>query len=164
MKILVSLLVILVSLFSCQKKQKGKKPDDLIPQEKMVEVLTELSLLQGARSYNRSLLEETGLKTETYLWDKYDIDSLQFVRSSNYYAENYRLYENIYDKVKERLEVLKAAYDSIREEHERVRDSLQEFGIDSLKEIKPRVPRDSLKINRDTLESDNLPKIFREKT
>ena len=90
----------------------------------MVEVLTELSLVQGARSYNRQMLEQVGLKPREYLWRKFDIDSSQFARSSDYYARNYVQYQRIYDSVKVRLEGLKEIYDSIRVEEERVRDSI----------------------------------------
>lgn len=90
----------------------------------MVDVLTELSLVQGARSYNRQMLEQAGLKPREYIWNKFDIDSLQFARSSDYYARNYVQYQRIYDRVKVRLEGLKDTYDSIRAEEERVRDSI----------------------------------------
>ena len=90
----------------------------------MVDVLTELSLVQGARSYNRQILEQAGLKPRAYIWSKFDIDSSQFSRSSDYYARNYVQYQRIYDSVKIRLEGLKDTYDSIRAEEERVRDSI----------------------------------------
>ncbi|MCY2686214.1 DUF4296 domain-containing protein [Salinimicrobium sp. TH3] len=141
----------LVLLASCQDIDRTPKPDNLIPEEKMVEVLTELSILHGARSYNKSLMEEKGINAYPYLTNKYGIDSVQLVQSNNYYAENYKEYQMIYDRVKERLEILMKQYDSIREIEEQKRDSLRKApGNDS---IVPRkfindtlVPR---RINRD---------------
>lgn len=130
MRFIIFILLLAVFSVSCQDVQRTKKPKDLIPEEKMVDVLTELSLLHAARSYNKSMLEETGIDPEVYLWEKYDIDSSRFERSSNYYSENYRQYERIYGDVKERLENLKTIYDSLREEEERVQDSLRALESD----------------------------------
>ena len=137
----------------------------------MVDVLTELSLVQGARSYNRQMLDQAGLRPREYLWRKFDIDSSQFAKSSDYYARNYVQYQRIYERVKVRLEGLKDTYDSIRAEEERVRDSiltaseadtiedpLRKRLLDSLRPDRPnrikqgrlpeRLPED---LNRDTL-------------
>ena len=161
MRILSFFLIFFFSLVSCQKKQKIEKPNDLIPQEKMVDVLTEMSLLHGARSYNRTVLADSGVKMEKFIWEKYDIDSLQFLNSNNYYADNYLVYENIYNKVKERLEIMKVRYDSIREENERMMDSLRELdGGDSLLELEKPLGRDSLLIKKaDSVGEGMLPMI-----
>lgn len=91
----------------------------------MVEVLTEISLLHGARSYNKTLMEEKGINPYPYLMDKFGIDSVQLVRSNNYYAENYKQYHRIYEKVKTRLESLLEEYDSIRILEEQKQDSIK---------------------------------------
>lgn len=91
----------------------------------MVDVLTELSLLHGARAYNKGLMEEKGIDAYPYLTRKFGIDSVQLVQSNNYYAENYRQYQKIYDRVKLRLEVLLEEYDSIRAIEEQRQDSLR---------------------------------------
>lgn len=108
------------------------KPDDLIPEDKMVDVLTELSLLHGARSYNKNQMEEKGIDPYPYLVEKYGIDSVQLVKSNEYYAQNYKQYKRIYDSVKVKLENLVAEYDSIREMEKIKRDSLDNFRKDSL--------------------------------
>ncbi|WP_324719859.1 DUF4296 domain-containing protein [Salinimicrobium sp. HB62] len=120
-------------LISCQDINRTPKPDNLIPEEKMVDVLTEISLLHGAKSYNKSQMEEKGIDPYPYLTEKYGIDSLQLVQSNDYYAQNYKQYKRIYDSVKVRLETLVEEYDSIREMEQRKRDSLREKpGKDSL--------------------------------
>lgn len=130
-------------LISCQDINRTPKPDDLIPEEKMVEVLTEISLLHGAKSYNKSQMEEKGIDPYPYLTNKFGIDSLQLVKSNDYYAQNYKQYSRIYDSVKARLLVLVDEYDSIRESKQQKGDLLRE---------KP--PRDSLlrkRIRRDSI-------------
>lgn len=125
MKNLSGILFALVLLASCQEINRGDKPDDLISEDKMVDILTELSLLHGARSYNKALMEEKGINPYPYLTEKYKIDSTQLVQSSDYYAQNYRQYKTIYDRVRERLELLMAEYDSLREAEEKKLDSLR---------------------------------------
>lgn len=137
-------LIFSILLFSCQDIENTPKPKDLIPEEKMVELLTEISLLQGARTYNRSILKEKGIDPKEYLWEKYDVDSLQFTRSNQYYAQYPEQYQEIYDSVKARLERLKVIYDTLREQEERRQDSLKKAGNESSPE-KSRI-RDSLEI------------------
>lgn len=137
------IFLVLISLASCQDINRTPKPDNLIPEDKMVEVLTELSLLHGARSYNKGLMEEKGINPYPYLTEKYKIDSTQLVQSNEYYAQNYKQYQKIYERVKERLEILMAEYDSIRELKEKERDSLRKNPAnDSL--IRQDLKRDTL--------------------
>lgn len=141
MRKVAALLVFVSVLFSCQDIEKTPKPENLIPEEKMVKVLTDISLLHGARTFNRKLMEEKGISPYEYLWEKYRIDSSQFRKSNDYYAENYKQYQRIYDSVKSRLEILQLEYDKIREREERRQDSIRE--LDTLK-IKKDIPKDTL--------------------
>jgi hypothetical protein len=127
------LFITLIFMTSCQEVKRMSKPDDLIPEDKMVEILTEISLLHGAHSYNKNLMEEKGIHPYPYLMRKFSIDSAQLVRSNNYYAENYKEYQKIYDRVQQKLEVLVKKYDSLRLVEEKIRDSIKELEIrDSL--------------------------------
>lgn len=150
MRNILFLSLLLLVITSCQDVRKPSKPNDLIPEKKMVNVLIELSLLQGARSYNKQELERRGLKPDEYLWEKFNIDSSQFAKSNNYYARNYVVYQRIYENVRDSLEVLKTLYDSIREQQERYRDSISGVGVREekgdtlLEEARPEVRFDSL--------------------
>lgn len=157
MRILPGLLLLFI-LVGCQDIKKTPKPDDLIPQEKMVDVLTEISLLHGARSYNKNLLEEKGIDPNKYIYEKYDIDSLQLVKSNDYYAENYSLYQEIYTDVKARLETLKVEYDTLREREERRKDSLRELERDTLQQDSIlELSRDSLLLRKSKRRDKQLP-------
>lgn len=144
------ILIFSVLLVSCQNVEEIKKPENLIPEQKMVEVLTELSILYSARNYNKKILEETGLPLDSYLYDKYQIDSLQFAQSTEYYAKNYNQFEIIYKQVKTNLEKMKIDFEVIRDEEKRVKDSIQALKVktDSLpgKTEVNRKLRDSLKL------------------
>lgn len=155
------ILIFMFFLTSCQDVERSKKPKDLIPEEKMVDVLTEMSLLQGARSYNRQELEKIGLKPDEYLWEKFDIDSSRFARSNNYYAENYVVYQRIYEKVKDSLESLKVRYDSIRERQELERDSIRTAERERGDTLNPdTINEDSRRIPLDTIVPDTGGRIL----
>lgn len=148
----IAIILLVVFFGSCQNRERAKKPQDLIPQDKMVDILTEISLVHGARSYNKQMLEQTGLNPDTYIWEKFDIDSAQFARSNLYYTSNYQQYQQIYDRVKLRLENMKMIYDSLREEEERRRDSLRAQPGDSLRTS----PRRKRELEIDTVRPDSL--------
>ncbi len=139
--------------------QKTEKPDDLIPEDKMIDVLTELSLVHAARNYNKFKLENTGINPDEYIYEKFDIDSLQFEKSNDYYSEQYTQYERIYDSVKSRLQIMKSRLDSIREVEVRIEDSIKRVKKDSLRtkdslnievDSVGGIP-DDLKVNRDSM-------------
>jgi hypothetical protein len=133
-------LMLFVSLFSCQDVEKVERPNDLISQSKMVDVLTDLSLLNSAKNFNRRLLEETGLKPDVYLFEKHNIDSLQLSKSTEYYARNSSQLEQIYVKVQKNLEKMRTKLEIVRAEEERVKDSIKalEDPEDSLG-LKPKI-------------------------
>ncbi len=143
-------LIFLILLVSCQNVEEIKKPDSLIPEQKMVEVLTDLAILNSAKNYNRRILEETGLPLKTFLYDKYQIDSLQLAQSTEYYAKNYTQFKKIYDQVKSNLDKMKTDLEVVQTEEKRVEDSIRDAKAmaDSLRE-RPQINRelvDSLKL------------------
>jgi len=135
-------------LISCQNIEEVKKPDNLISEDKMVDVLTELSILNSAKNKNKRILEATGLQPDTYLYSKYKIDSLQLAESTTYYAKKYDQFEGIYQKVKQNLEVMKSKMEVIREEEQRIEDSIRALDIKAKKDS---LGIDSLKTSKATL-------------
>ncbi|HSJ11215.1 MAG TPA: DUF4296 domain-containing protein [Gillisia sp.] len=119
-------------LFSCQDIEKVEKPKNLIPEQKMAEVLTDLSLLNSAKNYNRKFLEETGLKPDEYLYTKYSIDSAQLSQSTRYYAANQPKLEAIYKRVKSNLEKLQRDTEVIKAIEDKKKDSIRLLEKDSL--------------------------------
>lgn len=115
----------LLFLFSCQDIKEVERPANLIPEDKMVEVLTDLSVINSAKNFNRRFLEETGIRPNTYLYEKHEIDSLQLAKSTEYYAKKYDMLERIYSRVKVNLEKMKGDLEIIRAEEERIEDSIR---------------------------------------
>ncbi|MEP6262160.1 MAG: DUF4296 domain-containing protein [Gillisia sp.] len=133
-------------LYSCQDIEKVEKPKNLIPEQKMAEVLTDLSLLNSAKNYNRKFLEETGLKPDEYLYTKYSIDSARLSQSTRYYAANQPKLEAIYKRVKSNLEKLQRDMEVIKAIEDKKKDSINLLEKDSLN-------LDSVLIRRGTMDS-----------
>jgi len=121
-----------VLLFLGCAQQVVDKPKDLIPKEKMVDILHDLSLLNATRSTLGARMDETGVETMEFLYERYGIDSLQFVRSDLYYASRPVEYQALFTQVDAlldaRVKVLEEAAekrnDSIREANEKRQDSI----------------------------------------
>jgi hypothetical protein len=91
----------LIFVMSCSSKVV--KPKNLISEEKMVNIIYEVSILTAAKGVNKRELEDNGIFPEEFVYSKYNIDSLQFVSSLDYYASKIDTYDKIYTKVEERI-------------------------------------------------------------
>lgn len=108
-KVVVFILLGLV-LVSCNQYGKPKKPDNLIPEAKMVTILVDLSILSSAKGINKKILENNGISPEQYIYKTHGIDSLQFLNSNKYYSHNTEGYGVILSRVEDSLNKLKAKY------------------------------------------------------
>lgn len=142
-------ITVVVVLFSCKKANVIPKPDDLISEKKMIEVLYDLQLLNAARSNTPELIEENDILPEAYLYKKHDIDSLQFAQSSLYYASKVEEMIAIYEEVNQRLETKKTELDEERKAAAAEGDSLRKIA----KELKERMPVKEIE------KEDELPEL-----
>jgi D-Tyr-tRNAtyr deacylase len=94
----VSLLVL-----SCSNNPVPK-PDNLLDEEVMVDIIFDISILQAADGSMPYKLMEYNVEMDKYILDKYKIDSATYRQNQKYYAANARKYKKIYKKVIERLE------------------------------------------------------------
>lgn len=125
-------VVIFFLAFSCKEKLI-EPPGDLIPQSEMTEILYDLALINGLKSTNRTVLDQYEIETMPYLYEKYGIDSLQFVKSDEYYASVPAIYQSMYSTIKERLDnkideidqLRQQKTDSARSRTKKIRDSLK---------------------------------------
>lgn len=117
------------------------KPENLIPKEKMVQILSDLAMVNAAKVVNPQILRNHDINPTDYIFTKYSIDSIQFVESDRYYASIPDEHEAIYIEVEAILEVEKERAVAIK----RVKDSL--------KTIDKKTPRKELTAK------DSLPKI-----
>ncbi len=100
----ILLLILLAFVFSgCYKVNKDivKKPANLIPKDKMAEILTDMELIEAAVIYNRTHYPEYTDIEESYydvLFDHYHVTKNQIKSSLNYYNSQGDEAAKIYDK------------------------------------------------------------------
>lgn len=112
MKRILILLAIVTILASC-KDEIVKKPERLIEKPVMIDIMYDLSLLNAIKYQNSASLDTFKINPTTYIYKKYKIDSLQFVKSNSYYAADYKEYTDIIEQVNNRLTKNKANLDSL---------------------------------------------------
>ena len=103
MKKLAALFLLFAILISCQKPAVSK-PDNLIDEEVMVDIMYDVSVLEAMKSQKAFVLEANKINPNTYIYKKYKIDSLQFANSDKFYASDIKKYKEIFDKVNKRME------------------------------------------------------------
>ncbi|MCL6293846.1 DUF4296 domain-containing protein [Jejuia spongiicola] len=163
LKRLLAYFVIVLMATACYKYDKPKKPENLIPKDKMIDIIMDVRLLSSANGQNKTTLDKNNLQAEAYIYKKYNIDSLQFALSNNYYAYYVDDYEAIYQKVRDSLEALKNKYADLQfkeEKEKKFKDSIQSIikkdsiSISKLKDhIDILVKKDSVKslIKKDSI-------------
>lgn len=128
-------------LFSCSFTiEKKEVPDNLISEEEMINILYDMSLISVSKGINKRILENNGMKPKKYILKKYDIDSLQFVTSNEYYSKDLERYLSIYEEVLNKLEVNR------------------EFIVDSIENYKKERAKRSLEINKENPKNNKLKK------
>ncbi len=111
-----------VFMLSCNEKTI-EPPANLIGKDKMVDILYDLAIINASKGINATVLEQHGIDPMPYIFEKHNIDSLQFVKSDVYYASLPREYETIYKRLSARLEKER----EILEEHKKQKqDSIKE--------------------------------------
>ncbi|WP_052184282.1 DUF4296 domain-containing protein [Psychroserpens sp. Hel_I_66] len=128
MKKVVVILIFMV-LVSCQFSSAPEKPDNLIPKDKMVDILYDVSILNAAKGTSKGILENNGVFPEDFVFEKHKIDSLQFAKSNEYYGFNLEEYEVIVANLEQRLnankEEIQAKIDKEELEKKRIKDSIK---------------------------------------
>jgi len=127
MRSLFFLMLILILTVSC-KKETVEKPEDLIAPAKMEDILYELAVLNSAKGFSTTKFKQKSPLHETYIYEKYDVDSTRFANSSIYYATEPETYIAIYKNVEARLEETKKQFEAT----EKINDSLRKNKRDSL--------------------------------
>jgi len=107
-------------LINCTSNTIIKKPDNLIPKNQMVDVLTDMFLASGGENIKNIHLERK-VNYFPLVFEKHHIDSTQFKESNFYYVSRIDDYEEILKKVDERLQRLK----QLNEEEISLQDSIK---------------------------------------
>lgn len=134
-------------IIGCQDIKRPEKPDNLIPEDKMAEVLVDVHLFNSAKSYNRMPLQQTGLTPHQFIYEKHGIDSLQYEISNAYYGADLDKYANIHARAKAILEKRKIEVDTLIVKETQKRDSILKVN-DSLRLLKNKFGTPTLQTSR----------------
>ena len=144
MKYSLSFVVLILLLYSCAE-ELIKKPENLIPEDKMVLIFKEMAIVNAAKGTNIGQLKDNGIEPTIYIFEKFEIDSAQFVDSDRYYASKPLIYETMYKDVETSLE------------DQRLQLESEKMLNDSLSRLK-KVEKKNLKnISKDSTSSKVIP-------
>ena len=113
MKKIILLLSIVIIIGACSNKNEIPKPAKPIDKAVMENILYDLALLQALKSYKPEQLTENNIDSKTYIYKKYNIDSLQFVENNKYFASDIENYKLMFENVSNRLQKEKSKIDTI---------------------------------------------------
>jgi prefoldin subunit 5 len=125
-------------MVSCTSNTIFKKPDDLIPKDSMVILLSDLYMATASKAY-RNKFNDRNVDYTFLVYEKYGIDSARFRRSNFYYTTKIDDYEKIYKEVEAKLKALNTNYKTIKKISDSIRrDSTARVRVlrDSLNKIK----------------------------
>lgn len=100
----LSVFIFTLFLFSCQRPDAIKVPEGTMSESKMVEILTDIHLVEGAKVGNK-IMGDT-IPAPVYfkkVYQKYNISEEQFAKDFAFYTANPKLMDDIYEKVIENL-------------------------------------------------------------
>lgn len=103
MKQIVLLIGLLYFVVACDK-QVMEKPANLIPEEKMVEILTDIVIYQAIEGYDPQKLTTNNVKLNDFIFNKYKVNAKVIETSNKYYASDVDGYKKLYEKVIRNLE------------------------------------------------------------
>lgn len=138
----ILLFATVILFISCGEKLV-EQPENLINRDQMVLIVKDMTIINAAKVTNLKILKDNGIDPTAYVFNKYNVDSAQFVASDRYYASVPLEYESIYkevesllDQEKEVLKDLKKINDSLEQLQRQEKNLLKEGGVESQKNTK----------------------------
>jgi hypothetical protein len=113
----IAVVILVLSILSCSDVEKSPQPENLFSKDKMAALITDLYLVEGAISSNKGAYLKTGVQPSSFLYEKYDMDSITFQENLNYYTDRIEEYLLIMDEVQENFKTLQ---DSLNARQERI--------------------------------------------
>ena len=124
------LVIIIFILMSCNGVQNREEPDKLLSKDKMVNIYTDMVLLDAVYRTSPIQFENFDLKPSQHIYNKYKVDSTTLAENIDYYNLDFDASTEIYDQVKENVLAKNNYIDSIV----KIRDSLKKLKTEKLKE------------------------------
>ncbi len=126
------LYVLFCGIISCSDVQERQEPKNLLSEKQMVEIYTDMILLDAVKRTNPKNFKSYSLKASEHIYNKYGLDSTSLAENMNYYNLDFETNAEIYSKVSESVEKRKAYIDSVVH----LRDSLKK--LEKAKKLSPK--------------------------
>jgi len=126
--IVYSFFSLVLIVFSCQSLDKGQKPENLLSEDKMVEILTDIAFVKAAKGSYKKVFDVKKINPESYILKKHGVDSLVFAENNNWYINQLDEYEEIFKRVKNNLEKSKVKFEKLKKEEDsiqKIKDSIK---------------------------------------
>ena len=141
----LAVLFLSLFVFAACKDNEVEEPENLLSEDRMAQILYDISLLQAMNSYAPATLDANDIVFKDYIYQKYEIDSATFAQNHKYYASRLEEYKRINDKVKQRLKAEKIVIDSLVKKEEKAGGNLIKPKPDSLRNSRIKAVQDKLK-------------------
>lgn len=125
-------IMVFIMISSC-KNDEIKKPNDLISEDTMVDILYEMAIMEGIRLNNPVTFMEYQIDPAKHLFEKYKIDSLQFAESNFYYASDVNKYLELYQKIQDRIDTEYQKTDSISKSEIKKMETIVQKRLDTFR-------------------------------
>ena len=102
--LIIALLLLLFS--ACEDKSKSIKPSRLLTEKEMIDIMTDMQIIEADINVQKSHGEEIGDKQRVYyrqLFEHYGITDSIFNENLRYYTDNPATIERIMDSVTQRI-------------------------------------------------------------
>ncbi|QJP33508.1 DUF4296 domain-containing protein [Nonlabens sp. Ci31] len=111
---IIAVILVLFTI-SCSDVEKSPEPKIFFSKDKMAALITDLYLVEGAISSNKGAYLKTGIQPSSFLYEKYDMDSITFQENLNYYTDRVEEYLLIMDEVQENFKSLQDSLNARQE-------------------------------------------------
>ncbi|MCO6148010.1 DUF4296 domain-containing protein [Flavobacterium sp. NRK1] len=98
----IALFLALFVFLAC-KKEAAEKPEHMLTEDQMVDILYDITMLQAVRSFQPQVIDNNNVNPKKYIYLKHNIDSLTFAQNNIWYASDFDKYEKIQNRVAERI-------------------------------------------------------------
>ena len=104
--------ILVVMLWSCQNIETTPKPEKIISEDTMVEILADLAIYGAAKSQDRRLVESKNVDVVQYIKKKYNVDTTQIRENISYYVSDIDRYKKMQEAVRNILQQKKKEIDA----------------------------------------------------
>jgi len=136
-----------IFLTSCTSRTIYKKPEDIIPKNQMIDLWVDIYIANGAQSVENKNSERL-INYFPFIYQKYNIDSVRFMKSNIYYTSKIEEYEEMFQQVEKKLFDIKTVLDPLSEG---IDPRLPIYVKDSIRRSKTKKPVDTLKLNKNKM-------------